>query len=502
MPRLCMIATLLVVVIARPAHAAEPNQPVLTERQATTQHAITLDNKTIRYTATAGMLPLRPEQKPPQAFVFYTAYTQDDAAPNERPILFAFNGGPGSSSVWLHMGAWGPQRVALPPAPQMPRPPFKLEHNPGCLLDVTDLVFIDPVSTGYSRAVEGEDPSQFHGVTEDVEAVGEFIRLYLTRENRWSSPKLLGGESYGTTRAAALVGYLQDRHGMYFNGVVLVSSVLNFLTLDFSPGNDLAYPLFLPSLTATAWYHQQLDPELQQQPLADVIDQARVFALGDYASALMLGDDLPADRRTAIVQQLAQFTSLSPEAIMRTNLRISTDVFRQELLRHDDRHVGRFDSRYIGYLREYGGEWVEYDPSYAVIQGAYTAMINAYLRQTLNFETDLPYEVLVGKGRSWNWQYRAGSRRFVTVADTLRQAMTQNPHLRVLVASGYYDLATPFVATEYTFSHLDLPPELRAHATLTYYEAGHMMYIRDDAADKFKRDVAAFIREAATTEAE
>lgn len=470
---------------------AEKAAALLKEKTSRTQHTVRIGKREVKYTATAGTMVMKTEEGKPKAAIFYVAYTRNGVQDlSKRPITFAYNGGPGSSSIWLHMGAFGPMRVLLKDDGHAFPPPYKRVDNEDSILDVTDLVFIDPVSTGYSRTAPGESPKQFHGIQEDVKSVGDFIRLYTTRNNRWGSPKFLAGESYGTTRSAALSGYLQKTYGMYLNGIVLISSVLNFETLLFGRGNDMPAILYIPSYTATAWYHKKLPADLQAEDLATVVQQAREFALGEYNDALMKGDALTAAERQEIVDKLARFTGLSPEYIDRSNLRIHIMRYVKELLRSERRTVGRLDSRFKGIDYDAAGERFEYDPSMAAISGAFTAVFNAYVRENLKFATDLPYNVF-GPVRPWN--FKPYENRYVYVGDDLRQAMTQNPDLRVLVANGYYDLATPFFATEYTVDHLGLDPTLRSHITLKYYEAGHMMYIDKASHAKLKADVAQFI---------
>ena len=472
----------------------EKSKPVK-EKISETKHSVTIDGREISYTATAGTLVLKKEDDTPLASVFYVAYIKDSVDDlSRRPITFTFNGGPGSSSVWLHMGAFGPRCVRLDPEGSSLPPPYELVNNQYSILDLTDLVFIDPVTTGFSRAAEGTDPEKFHGVDEDIQSVGDFIRLYATRYDRWASPKLLAGESYGTTRAAGLSGYLQDRYGMYLNGIILVSSVLNFQTLAFDKGNDLPYIFYLPTYTAAAWYHKKLPRDLQSQPLTAVVDQARGFAEGEYATALMKGDRLEGPARSRIATQLARYTGLSRDYIERSNLRVRIHRFTKELLRSEGRTVGRYDSRIKGIDADSAGERPDYDPSYATVQGVFSTLFNHYVRADLKFESDLPYEILTGRVRPWSYGHFAN--RYVNVAETLRQAMTHNPNLNVMVANGYYDLATPFFATEYTVHHLGLAPSLRGHVTLKYYGAGHMMYLRQADHRKLKADVAAFFRTA------
>ena len=460
------------------------------ERVSVTSHKVTIDGKRISYRAIAGNLALTEDIEDPKASIFYIAYVRTDTKdPATRPITFSFNGGPGSSSVWLHLGVLGPRRVKMDAMGRPAPPPHGLVDNPFSILDRSDLVFIDPVSTGFSRAVEGEDARQFHGLDEDVESVGEFIRLYTTRNERWRSPKFLIGESYGTTRAAGLSGYLQEHHGMYLNGIMLISSILDFSTASFATGNDLPYILFLPSYTATAWYHGRLAAELQRD-LQAALRESEAFAGGAYASALLQGDALADAERARVVASLARLTGLSEEFIEQVNLRPTIGRFTKELLRDQRRTVGRLDSRFVGIDRDAGGSYPDYDPSYAAIVGAFSAMMNDYVRRELKYESDAPYEILTDN--VYPWSYAGYENRFVNVAETLRGAMTRNPALRVFVANGYYDLATPYAATQYTFRHLGLDPTLRDHVTMGYYEAGHMMYIRRDSLRKLRTDLLEF----------
>jgi carboxypeptidase C (cathepsin A) len=432
------------------------------------------------------------EGEKPRASIFFVAYTRDDIEEqHKRPLTFSFNGGPGSSSVWLHLGLLGPRRVLLDDEGFAYPPPYKLVDNALSLLDLTDLVFIDPVSTGFSRAVPGEKPKQFHGFKKDIESVGDFIRLYTTRYQRWTSPKFLIGESYGTTRAAGLSGYLQDRHGMYMNGIMLISSTLNFQTTDFHTGNDLPYILFLPTYTATAWFHHRLSDELEQDLYA-TLAEVENYAMGDYANALMQGDDLQEDERLLVARKLARYTGLSEDYIERTNLRIEILRFTKELLRHAKRTVGWIDSRFKGIDRDSAGEHFEFDPSMYNTTGPYTATLNDYVRGELKFESDLPYEIL--SKRVFPWSFAEFENEYVNVAETLRKAMTTNPNLKVYVANGYYDLATPYLATRYTFKHLGLDKTLLENLRMGFFEAGHMMYIHIPSLVKLKGELVDFIK--------
>ncbi len=479
------------------ADEAKKDEKAVEEKTSRTEHSIIIDGHEIKYTAVAGTMNLRREKDgkfEPVATVFYTAYTRTDTAGlQRRPVTFSFNGGPGSSSVWLHLGLLGPKRVVLDDDGNPPPPPHRLTDNAFSILDVTDLVFIDPVSTGFSRAVPGEDPGQFHGVEEDVQSVGEFIRLYTTRNQRWMSPKFLIGESYGTTRAAGLSGFLQGQ-GMYLNGIMLVSSVLNFQTIDFNPGNDLPYVLYLPTYSAAAWYHGVLAKNLVDQGLPATLKEAEAFALGEYATALLKGSRLSPDEVKALAARISYYTGLSTEFILRSDLRVSSGRFFKELLRTQGRTIGRYDARYKGYDRDSAGEDAEYDPSYSAVQGSFTAGFNQYIREDLKYESDLPYEILTGRVHPWNYgNYR---NRYVNVSETLRGALDYNPFLKVHIACGYYDLATPYLAAQYTFDHLPLPASLRDNVSFSYYGAGHMMYLRHADLVELRANLTKFIASA------
>lgn len=516
----------------RPAAAAEKSEPKGEKgekadksdkkdgpKSATIERSVTIGGAVVKYRVTSGMMPLMDDRQKTKASVFYTAYERlpDDAvlaakgrsgageggsaveangasrplgasAPGARPITFAFNGGPGSSSVWLHLGALGPRRIKMGDSEGMaPEPPGVLIDNDQAWLDFTDLVFIDPVSTGYSRAADGEDAKQFHGVEEDVRWMGEFIRLYLVRSQRWASPKFLAGESYGTTRAAGLSSYLQGQLGVSLNGIVLISPVLNFQTLSFDVGNDTPYPLFLPTYTATAFHHGKLGAGAT---LEAAVSAARTFAMGEYWAALNKGDGLGKEERERIAARLSELTGLSKEFVLRSDLRVTIGAFTKELLRDKARTVGRLDSRYLGIDRDSAGERTEYDPSYAAIQGPYTAALNDYVRREVGFESDVNYEILTGNVRPWN--YAPNTNRYVNVGESLRSAMSQNPSLRVLVCSGYFDLACPALAMEHTITHLQLDPALRGNIRQEYYKAGHMMYVREEDLRKLRTDTKAF----------
>jgi carboxypeptidase C (cathepsin A) len=476
-------------------------KPAPQDQLTVSQHSIRLGGQELRYSVTCGTIVLREEVAKdetveghkPKATVFFIAYTREGVRDlGQRPITFSFNGGPGSSSVWLHLGLLGPKRVEMGDAGALTPPPYRLVDNPHTLLEDSDLVFIDPVGTGYSRMVEGEKTREYHGFKRDLESVGEFIRLYTTRYGRWTSPKYLIGESYGTTRAAGLSGYLQERHGMYLNGILLVSSILDFSTARFNPGNDLAHLLFLPTFSATAWYHQKLPKDLQRKPLPSLLQEVEAFAEGEYTLALMQGSRLASADQQRIAQKLSRYTGLAEDYVLACNLRLEITRFTKELLRLERKTVGRLDSRFTGTDRDAAGAAFEYDPSYAAIQGPYTATLNQYVRQELGFQSDLPYEILSSLYQ--NWSYKEFENQYLNVAETLRKAISMNPHLRVYVGSGYYDLATPYFATDYTLSHLSLEPHLQGSIQVHYYPAGHMMYVHPESLAQQAADLKTFIR--------
>ena len=463
-----------------------------------TLHSITIDGKKLDYTATAGTIVLKEEDvengEVAKASIFYVAYTLDGVKePSERAVTFSFNGGPGSSSVWMHLGLLGPKRVLFDDEGNPLPPPYKLVDNEFTLLSETDLVFIDPVSTVYSRSVPKEKPEQFHSLKKDIESVGEFIRLWTTRNNRWASAKFLIGESYGTTRAGGLSEFLQSRYGMYLNGIMLVSSILNFISARFTPGNDLPFILFLPTYTATAWYHKKLAPELQKD-LRKTLDQVEEFAANEYTLALMKGNLLQGKERKAIVDKLAYFTGLSKEYIDQTNLRINIHRFTKELRRSEGITVGRLDSRYTGYDKDGVGEYYESDPSYDAILGAYTATLYDYVRRDLKVEIDRHYEILISLYETW--KYDKNENQFVNTGEQLRNAFRSNPFLKVIVCNGYFDLATPYFATQYTFNHIELPEKQRENISMTYYYSGHMMYTHKPSLIQVTQDLKQFIEKA------
>ena len=468
----------------------EPAREIKEEAPITTSHQLALDGATLSYSATVGKMPLKDKHDKIVAQIFYTAYTlETDADSAERPLIFVFNGGPGSASIWLHMGALGPRRVDMGEEGFMPAPPFRLIDNAYTWLDLGDLVFIDPVGTGYSRASDPDDNQKYWGLEADLEAVGEFIRLYLSRNRRWTSPLYLAGESYGTTRAAGLSGHLIDR-GIAFNGVVLISTVMNFQTLRFTKANDLPFTLYLPSFCAAAHYHQQLDDELQARDLRELLSEVAAWSDTEYTVALAQGDRLSAEERERIAERLSLYTGLSKRFLLGADLRINIMSFCKELLRDDKRAVGRLDSRFVGIMASAEGQTYDFDPAMHAIVPPYTAVYNQYVREALGYKTDLNYEIMSSEVNQ-NWKYEGG--RFPDTSEGLRAAFAKNPFMKVLVAQGYYDLATPFHAAYYSLSHMGLDASLRDNVAIEEYEAGHMMYLHEASLAKLKQDVSRFV---------
>jgi carboxypeptidase C (cathepsin A) len=478
---------------ASPRGPQERPSPAPEEPPLITHHEIRAGGRTLRYTATAGMMPIKNRDGETEARIFFMAYTLERAAnQSQRPLTFSFNGGPGSASVWLHLGAIGPKRVRMNPDGTMPAPPYELVDNEYTWLTQSDLVFIDPVGTGYSRAIRPELAAKFFGLNGDIESVGEFIRMYLTRYERWTSPLFLAGESYGTTRASALSGYLIDR-GIAFNGIVLVSTIMNFETTNFAPGNDIPYVMFLPSYAATAWYHKKLPPDLQSKSVQEIVSEAEQWAANDYTLALEKGDRLSAQERQDVIAKLSRYTGLSSQFIDNSNLRVSLNPFRKELLRSERRSIGRLDARFKGYDAGYTGDNPDFDASEAAIRPPYTSTFNNYIRSELGYKSDLEYYILGGGITSpWNWNTNNG---YVDTSVALRNALAKNPYLKIFVAMGYYDMATPYFAVQYTLHHISLDPVLLKNFSTGYYEAGHMMYIDEKSLGRLRSDVGKFIDE-------
>jgi carboxypeptidase C (cathepsin A) len=479
-----------------------------TDDLVTTKHTLKVGRRTLKYTATTGRVVLREEVYEdkvftghrPKAEVFMTSYVvpperpdKRDKASSPRPVTFAFNGGPGSSSVWLHLGLLGPRRVLMGDAGALLPPPYGLADNPESLLAVSDLVFIDPVDTGYSRAVEGGKAEPYLGYQGDIDSVGEIIRLWTSRNGRWMSPKFLAGESYGTLRAAALAEHLQTRHGLYLNGVVLVSAVLDFATIDFDFRNDRASVGYLPTYAATAQYHGKHG----RRGLRGVLEEAEAYAARDYPWALAQGSRLTPAERAEAVATLARLCGLSEDYVDRANLRLEHIRYFTELLRDQRLAVGRLDTRFTGPAASGIAEGWDADPSHDAISGPYAAAWNHYVRDELGYASDLPYEQISSKTHK-AWSYKEFTAKPVDVTDKLARAMRANPHLRVHVAYGYLDGATPYYAVEDSFAHLDIPESLRANIEHRYYEAGHMMYVHEPSRLQQSADLADFVTRAAS----
>lgn len=463
----------------------------LDEPTVTTRQSVRINGRSLNYKVTTGFLPIRDVKTgETEAKIFYMAYTLEGAN-KKRPLMFSFNGGPGSSSVWLHLGALGPKRVKMLDNGFMPPPPYELVDNEATWLTETDLVFIDPIGTGFSRALDEKTAAKFFSLQGDIQSIGEFIRLYLSRNERWSSPLFLVGESYGTTRAAGLSGYLIDR-GIAFNGIALISSVLNFQSIRFADSNDLPLSLIFPSYTATAWYHKRLPADLQSKPLEQVLRESENFVMNEYTPSLLKIDRLSASEKQNLLDKFSRYSGLSKNFIDQNDFRIELSEFMKELLRDQRKVTGRLDSRFTGINKDAAGDNPEFDPSMSAIRSPYTATFNDYVRRELNFKTDLEYYILGGGIGRWNWNQDNG---YAETSSRLRSALQQNPYMKVFVASGYYDMATPYFATEYTLSNMNLAPELRRNISVKYYESGHMVYIEKVSLGKLKQDITAFIND-------
>ncbi len=455
-----------------------------------THHQITLNGKTLSYTATAGRLPIKRGDGKTEAEMFFVAYTLDGQDAAKRPLTFAFNGGPGSASVWLHMGALGPKRVVLQPNGFMPAAPYRLEDNPDTLLDRSDIVMVDAMLTGYSRAATAELTKKFLGVKGDVEAFGEFIRLYISRYDRWSSPLFLLGESYGTTRAAGIAGYLAD-HGIAFNGVTLLSMAVDFQTLDWTKSNDLPYFLLVPTFNMIAGYHHKLSADLTQD-VAKTREEVVRWSMNDYALALGKGDAMTPEERRKIVEQLSRYIGLRPEVIEAHNLRIDVPTFTHELLLDQKLVAGRLDGRFSSPNPD--EDRLFYDPTSAAILPPYNSAFNNYLRTELNYKSDMPYRVFAYDQPGFrDWEWGNAVEGFPSTAGGLRSAMIKNPYMKILVMEGYYDLATPFAAANWTMDHLNLDTQYRQNVSYATYNAGHMVYIDRAEHDKMKKDLVGFM---------
>lgn len=463
-----------------------PLEPVV--REAT----VTIDGKSVPYRAITGKLMLKKDDGSPRASIFHVTYKRTDVEDSAtRPVMFAFNGGPGSSAVWLHLGGIGPYRVDLPgDGTQPPQPPVRVIENPLSILDVCDLVFVDPVSTGYSRAENDVKPGEFHGVNDDIESIGDFVRRWITEHDRWASPKFLLGESYGGVRVAGLSDHLQSRYGMSLNGVILLSSLLDFQTLRQSEGNDLAHLVFLSAFTGTAHFHGKIQGDRDE-----LVRQSNEFAFGPYASALLAGNALSEESRASIADELSRFTGIPAETWIRYHLRISASEFRAELLRDEGKVLGRFDARVAWDATSQTAAVPDYDPSYALALGAFSTGMLDYLGRELGWKEEQPYEILTSKVHPWRWD---ANNQVVNLSRRLTTAMRDNPHLRILVMGGYTDLATPPEGVAYSIRHMhNLPAPLRANITYTSYEGGHMFYLNPPDLEKTRTDLVEFIESAA-----
>ena len=460
--------------------------PIVTHQQAT------VNGRVLHYTATAGRLPIKRGDGKIEAEMFFVAYTLDGENAAQRPLTFAFNGGPGSSSVWLHMGALGPRRVVLQANGFMPASPYHLQDNQYSLLDKSDLVLVDAIATGWSRAEDEATTKRFLGVQGDLDAFGEFIRLYITRYGRWASPLFLFGESYGTTRAAGLAGYLAER-GISFNGIVLLSTAMDFQTLEFQKNNDLPYILIVPSYTMIAAYHHKLASDLTQD-LAKTRAEVEQWASTTYAQALAKGDAMTPQERQSVIDQMARYTGLSREVIDQANLRIDVAQFTHYLLINQKLRVGRLDGRFTGPDPQGLMDTPFYDPAESALMPPFTAMFNNYVRNDLGYKTDMPYYVFAMGGGLWRqWEWGSAVKGFPDTATALREAMVKDPYLKVVVLEGYYDLATPYYAANYVIDHLNLPENFRRNISVETYDSGHMAYVNEPSLTKMKQDVVRFM---------
>ncbi len=453
-------------------------------------NTVTIAGASVTYTAETGMLPILRTDGVSRASIFYIAYTRTDAKKHAaRPVTFCFNGGPGSASVWLHLGALGPRRAKMNPDGSLPAPPFALVDNEYSILDTSDLVFIDPVATGFSRATKDEKAEKFFGDDGDLDSVGEFIRLWTTRHERWLSPKYLCGESYGVFRAAGLAEHLRSRYGLYLNGLLLVSGVLDFTSIDNEPGNDVPYPLYLPAYTAAAFYHHKLPPDLQADE-TKALAEAREFAGGEYTTALQKGAALPADENDRVVAELVRLTGLKPEVIRDNHLRVGEEVFRKQLLHSEGLILGAYDARLTGRDGDPAASGPGFDPSSAAVMGPFSAAMNSYVRSELKFEDDLPYELIAGV-QPWNY---GAPNNYPSASTRLASAMNQNPYLKLLVLGGRCDLVCPIDTIRYSLAHMPVAREQQTNIFYAEFDAGHMMYINLPDLKKMHRELEQFIQ--------
>ena len=459
----------------------------------TSKHSAVINGKTVSYTVTVGTMVVSQESvkddvyegDKPRFEIFFTAYTLDGVEDTaKRPLTFSFNGGPGSCSMWVHMGFLGPRRVSLDAEGKVTRFPAPLIDNEYSILDLTDLVFIDPVKTGYSRALTGSKETDFFGYKNDVQSVGDFIRLYVTRFERWASPKYLAGESYGTPRSVGLAKYLSEEYCLDLNGLMLISTANDFSTLEFNPGNELPFVLFLPTYAADAWYYKKAAPQYLEMSIKDYMAEVREFAGGEYLTALFRGSRLSREERDTIADKLCAYTGLKKEYILNANLRIEISAFCKELLRDQHLVIGRIDSRYTGTDRNNVGGEFEDDPSGYQLSGAFGSAINDYLRRELGFRCERPYRISSPLWKSWNYSDNS----FLQQQAVIRDDMAKNKDLKVWVICGYFDLATPFYAAEWVYDHIFLEDEFQKNLSFTYYESGHMIYLHEPSLAQFRKD--------------
>ena len=489
---------LLLAYVISPLALSAENEPKPDESKKTKQttasdpitreHRITIDNQPIDYRVVTGKLQLKKADDKPTASIFHVSYFKKDVADlSKRPVLFAFNGGPGSSAVWLHLGMLGPYRVELPgDGTTAPEPPARLIENPHSILDHADLVFVDPVSTGYSRIEDAGKPKQFHGVKEDIQSISDFVRRWITEHDRWDSPKYLLGESYGGIRVAGVAQHIQSNYGMSLNGVVLLSSLLDFRTLRSGHGDDLPNLTFLPAFTSVAHYHGRLKGDAKK-----LVAEAREFAFGPYATALLKGNTLAADEREKIAERLAELTAIDAQTYLDHDLRLSPSVFRSELLNDENKVLGRFDARVAWPAKNHNPSYASYDPSYSLAYGAYSTAMLTYLSQSLGWKEDSPYEILTRNVHPWNW---GRGNQIVNVTDSLESALRHNPHLRVLVMRGDTDLATPGDAITYSINQIPGHSEpLTQRISYADYHGGHMFYFNPPDLEKSRTDLIEFI---------
>lgn len=473
--------------------------PKLKEKKAEQQVTGTFGGTEVAYTARAATQVFEVNDK--KVSFFHMSYTRDEADPATRPLVFCFNGGPGSSTVWLHLGVFGPKRMEFDDDGFKVGMQGELVDNVYSLLDVADLVFVDALGTGFSTTAKKEDEKAFHHFKQDIEAFSQFIVHYLNRNGRWASPKYLAGESYGTLRGAGIARELFSNYNVEFNGIILVSSILNYQTVKvdiksylFHPGNDLPFALYLPTYAATAWYHQQLPDKYQSMSLRDFLDEVEEFALGEYWTALAKGDRVGDEEKAAITSRLAGYTGLSPDYIDHYDNRLHIMRFCKELLRDQKRTVGRLDSRFIGIDRISGGDLIETDPASDASGAVAASALNQYLREEIGFDSKEIYRIMeMNVWKQWDYEDFKGS--YVDTSENMREVLSRSKGTKVFIANGYFDLATPHFATEYTFSHMGLDPEVRENIRMEYYEAGHMMYVHKQSLEALAGHLREFIQE-------